>query len=124
MKTRIPALFAAVLISLTAAAATFTSSAFAQDAQPAPAAAAPADAAAAPAAPAPAADAAAPVSAEPVTEKQTVKNPYGLEALWKGGDPIARGTLIILFIMSMGSWYITVTKLIDQTRLMGQAKDA
>jgi biopolymer transport protein ExbB len=124
MKTRIPALFAAVLISLTAAAATFTSSALAQDAQPAPAAAAPADAAAAPAAaPAPVAEA-APVSAEPVTEKQTVKNPYGFEALWIGGDFITHGTLVILFIMSMGSWYFIVTKLIDQTRLMGQAKDA
>jgi len=29
--------------------------------------------------------------------------------------------LIILAIMSMGSWYIIVTKLIDQFRLMGQA---
>ncbi len=56
--------------------------------------------------------------------KETVDNPYGLDALWKGGDFVARGTLIILVIMSMGSWYILITKLIDQIRLSGQAKDA
>src|ERR1019366_8593153 len=56
--------------------------------------------------------------------KETVDNPYGLDALWKGGDFVARGTLIILVIMSMGSWYIIVTKLIDQLRMMGQAKAA
>ena len=58
----------------------------------------------------------------PTTE--IVANPYGLEALWKGGDWIAKTTLIILVIMSMGSWYIIVTKLIEQTKLMKQAKDA
>ncbi len=55
---------------------------------------------------------------------ESVANPYGLEALWKGGDWIAKTTLIILVIMSMGSWYIIVTKLIEQTKLMKQAKDA
>jgi biopolymer transport protein ExbB len=56
--------------------------------------------------------------------KEAVDNPYGLDALWKGGDFVARGTLIILVIMSMGSWYILITKLIDQIRLSGQAKAA
>ena len=55
---------------------------------------------------------------------ETVSNPYGLDALWKGGDFVARGTLIILVLMSMGSWYIIITKLIEQVKLMGQAKDA
>ncbi|MDP5007951.1 MAG: MotA/TolQ/ExbB proton channel family protein [Glaciimonas sp.] len=54
----------------------------------------------------------------------TVENPYGLDALWKGGDFVARGTLIILVLMSMGSWYIIITKLIDQIKLMGQASAA
>jgi biopolymer transport protein ExbB len=88
-------------------------------AAPAPsyAADAPASAAAAPAA-----DSAAP-GAEPekAVAKEEVANPYGPDALWKNGDFVARGTLIILAIMSMGSWYIIVTKLIDQFRLMGQA---
>ena len=55
---------------------------------------------------------------------ETVENPYGLDALWKGGDFVARGTLIILVLMSMGSWYIIITKLIDQIRLGGQAREA
>ncbi|WP_374353572.1 MotA/TolQ/ExbB proton channel family protein, partial [Chitinimonas sp.] len=53
-----------------------------------------------------------------------MENPYGLEALWRGGDFIARGVLIILIIMSMGSWYILVTKLFEQSKLMRQAKAA
>src|ERR1700687_1148198 len=36
---------------------------------------------------------------------QVIKNPYGIEALWKQGDFVARGTLITLIIMSIGSWY-------------------
>ena len=81
--------------------------------------------ASAPAASAPAAEA-APVAppAVPLVSKEAVDNPYGLDALWKGGDFVARGTLIILVIMSMGSWYILITKLIDQFKMMGQAKDA
>ncbi|VVE86868.1 MotA/TolQ/ExbB proton channel family protein [Pandoraea bronchicola] len=54
----------------------------------------------------------------------TVTNPYGLEALWKGGDFIARGTLLILIIMSMGSWYIIVAKLLEQARVLRRAKAA
>src|ERR1700674_5776574 len=83
-------------------------------------------AAGAPAAPTAAAakDAAAPTPVPPPVAKETVDNPYGLDALWKGGDFVARGTLIILVIMSMGSWYIMITKLFEQFKLMGQARDA
>lgn len=58
----------------------------------------------------------------PVTE--AVENPYGLEALWKQGDFVAKGTLIILVIMSMGTWYIAIVKLIEQAKLLKQAKEA
>jgi len=54
----------------------------------------------------------------------TVANPYGLDALWKGGDFIARGTLLILMIMSMGSWYLIVAKLLEQARALRYAKSA
>ena len=64
------------------------------------------------------------VAAAPAATTESVENPYGLEALWKGGDWVAKGTLIILVIMSMGSWYIIVTKLFEQTKLMKQAKNA
>jgi biopolymer transport protein ExbB len=50
----------------------------------------------------------------------TVENPYGLEALWSQGDFVAKGTLIILVIMSLVSWYIIFTKLWDQRRLSKQ----
>ena len=53
--------------------------------------------------------------------KETVDNPYGLDALWKQGDMVARGTLIIMVIMSMGSWYIIFTKLFEQSKLLKQA---
>ncbi len=56
--------------------------------------------------------------------KETVSNPYGLDALWKGGDFVARGTLIILVLMAIGSWYIIITKLLEQIKLGRQAKTA
>jgi biopolymer transport protein ExbB len=56
--------------------------------------------------------------------KETVDNPYGLDALWKGGDFVARGTLLILVIMSIGSWYIIFTKLFEQFKLGRQANAA
>jgi biopolymer transport protein ExbB len=80
---------------------------------------------AAPAAPAPAAPAEkkpAPPAAAPTTE--VVENPYGLEALWRQGDFVSKGTLIILVIMSVGSWYIGIIKLIEQQKLMRNAKEA
>ncbi len=57
--------------------------------------------------------------AAPAVEKVT--NPYGLEALWKAGDFVSKGTLIILIIMSMGSWYIIVVKFFEQFKLLRQA---
>jgi len=56
------------------------------------------------------------------TQKEVVENPYGLEALWKGGDFVSRGTLIILVIMSMGSWYIMFVKVYEQSKLFRQAR--
>ena len=53
-----------------------------------------------------------------------IANPYGLNALWGQGDFIARGTLVILGIMSFSTWYILVTKLVEQTQLLRQAKTA
>ena len=58
------------------------------------------------------------------TTKETVDNPYGLGALWAQGDFVARGTLLILVIMSMGSWYILVTKLWESMKIGSQAREA
>ncbi len=67
-------------------------------------------------APPAAAPAAAPAVAPSVT-KEVIENPYGLEALWRQGDWVSKGTLIILVIMSMGSWYIIFVKLWEQSKL-------
>ena len=76
---------------------------------------------------APAATTAAEPAAPPVVpeiKKETIDNPYGLEALWSQGDFVARGTLIIMIIMSMGSWYIIFTKLFEQRKLLKSAEAA
>ncbi len=65
----------------------------------------------------------APMAPSPIT-KETVDNPYGLGALWEQGDWVARGTLVILVLMSMGSWYILVTKLYESLKLSSEAKGA
>jgi biopolymer transport protein ExbB len=72
---------------------------------------------------APASQAAA-VPAAGAEAKELIDNPYGLDALWKGGDIVAKGTLAILLIMSTGSWYIIVTKLYEQHKLGKQADAA
>ncbi|WP_198420854.1 MotA/TolQ/ExbB proton channel family protein [Massilia atriviolacea] len=125
--TRLSAALAAVLFSVTAASALVSAPAFAD--APAPAAAPAADAAAPAAAPAPEAAApAAPAAEAPAApvkeEKEAVHNPYGIEALWAEGDFVSKGTLIILSLMSMGSWYILITKLIDQAKIFKQSKEA
>jgi biopolymer transport protein ExbB len=81
----------------------------------------PAAATASPIVPAP-----APASAAiaPAPTKEVVANPYGLEAVWKGGDFVAKGTLGILAIMSIGSWYIIFTKFYEQFKLGRQGRDA
>jgi biopolymer transport protein ExbB len=64
----------------------------------------------------------APTALPALESTEKVANPYGLEALWKGGDFVARGTLLILVIMSMGSWYIMVSKLVEQARVLRRAR--
>ena len=124
--TRLSAVLAAVLFSVTAAAALVSAPAFAEAPKAAeataPAATAPAAAAApADAAAAAPADAAAP-AAVPAGTKEEVENPFGIQAVWDGGF-VPRATLIILSLMSMGSWYIIITKLIDQAKIMKQSKE-
>ena len=84
----------------------------------------PATPAATPAPAAVPAPAPAPAAAAPAKAPEMIENPYGLEALWKGGDLVARITLGILVVMSMGSWYIIITKLYEQYKMGRQAKDA
>jgi biopolymer transport protein ExbB len=64
----------------------------------------------------PAAPAAAPSAHE--------ENPYGLGALWAQGDVVAKGTLLILVLMSMGSWYVIITKFFEQSKAAKFATEA
>jgi len=110
---------------------------FAQNTTPAAPAAQPApDTATPPAAPAaaPSGTAAPATTTTPIapttatsTANRTVEvvdNPYGLEAMWRGGDIVLKITLGILVFMSIGSWYVIFTKLYEQTKLRRQARIA
>ncbi len=60
--------------------------------------------------------------AAPVASRETLDNPYGLGALWAQGDWVAKTTLLILFLMSLGSWYILVTKLHESLKVSTEAR--
>ena len=83
---------------------------------------APGAASAAAPAPVPAAPAAAP--ATPTITEEAVENPYGLKALWTQGDMVAHSTLVILLIMSMGSWYVIFTKLWEQHAMLKSGRES
>ena len=107
----------AVVLLAGAAAVLPVAQAQGQSATPAPAA----EAAATAATPAPAA---APKAAAGARATEVVDNPYGIEALWRGSDMVAKGTLVILIIMSMGTWYIIITKLYEQHKVVTAARRA
>ena len=113
--------FAAALLALATVAAMpgaaqAQASAPAADTAAAPAPAASDAAATAPAPDMPPANAGAPVA------KETIENPYGLSALWRDGGWIAKFNLIIMLIMSMGSWYIIFTKFWEQHKMLQSSK--
>jgi biopolymer transport protein ExbB len=122
---RLANLAAALVLAVPMVATPLSANAQAQTTTPPPSAApapSPTEPAAAPA-PAPAAPATAGKAAASTTT-DVIENPYGLEALWKGGDLVARITLGILVVMSAGSWYIIVTKVYEQSRMNRQARAA
>ena len=106
MISRISSLLAAIAFAATLA----VSPAHAQD----QAASAPVDAAPA------VTEAAAPAAAAAPKKEE---NPYGLKAMIDHGDAVSKGVLALLAIMSMGSWYILITKLWDTSKLASEAKD-
>jgi biopolymer transport protein ExbB len=113
--TRLAMLAAALLLAAAPAVVPFAAQAQGQPATPATSPEATPPAAAQPTAPA---------AAVGTKTTELVDNPYGLEALWKGGDIVAKITLTILALMSMGSWYIIVTKVYEQARMNRQARAA
>jgi biopolymer transport protein ExbB len=83
--------------------------------------------AAAPGATPPAGDATAtppPAAADQGNGTEAVDNPYGLAALWKTGDVVSHTVLVILALMSAGTWYIMITKFFEQGSLFRAGKAA
>jgi biopolymer transport protein ExbB len=49
-------------------------------------------------------------------------NPYGIGALWRTSDLITKTVLFLLCIMSIGSWYLLVVKLLEQSKMIRQGR--
>ena len=58
------------------------------------------------------------------TSMPTLTASNGLLTVWSQGDIVARGTLLILALMSLVSWYILIAKLLEQRRLQRMAQQA
>jgi biopolymer transport protein ExbB len=86
-----------------------------------PAASAPAATEAAAPAPAPA-PAPEPAAAPGVVTQEAVENPFGLKGMWSAADPVKRGTLVILIIMSIWSWYVIFAKVAETRSMMKSAR--
>ena len=50
------------------------------------------------------------------------ENPYGIKAVLEQGDMVAKGTLLILIIMSMASWFVIFSKYFEQSKVKKAAK--
>jgi biopolymer transport protein ExbB len=70
---------------------------------------------------APAAAPAAQAAPGAVTQ-EAVENPFGLKGMWTAADPVKRGTLVILIVMSMWSWYVIFVKVAETRSMLKSAK--
>jgi biopolymer transport protein ExbB len=52
------------------------------------------------------------------------ENPYGLAAVLGQGDWVAKTTLLLLIVMSLASWYVLISKLLEQQKLRKMAAEA
>ena len=62
------------------------------------------------------------VYAEEANAAEAVSNPYGLSAIINQGDIIAKIVLVMLLIMSLGTWIILIYKYLEQSKLFSNAK--
>jgi biopolymer transport protein ExbB len=95
--------FSALIATLAVAASLVVAPVYAQDAASAPA---------------------AEQTAAPAAAHESNENPYGLMNLIKNGHAVDQAVLVLLLIMSAGSWFITFTKLYDQYKLGKDIADA
>ena len=52
---------------------------------------------------------------------ESLDNPYGLKAIVDHGDVVSKGVLGLLMVMSLGTWYILVSKMLEQRKLLKEA---
>ncbi|MGH6683767.1 MAG: MotA/TolQ/ExbB proton channel family protein, partial [Pseudolabrys sp.] len=74
-----------------------------------------------------AAPAAAPQVTPPAPEilkaaAEPTSNPYGIGHIWETGNIVSRSVLVLLGVMSLGTWYIFFVKFFEQGRVLGQAR--
>jgi biopolymer transport protein ExbB len=74
------------------------------------------------AAPATAPAAPAPAVTPPSASASSANNPYGLLAFVKNGDWVIRAVVLILAIMSIGTWYIFFMKFWEQSRVLNHSR--
>ena len=116
LSASISASMAAAFLSVAVLSATVTSDAFAQSTAASEAAPAASETVSAtPTAPAPA-------PAASVAKEDD--NPYSLINTVKNGHAVDKMVLALLLIMSVGSWYITIVKAVEQNKVLRQAKEA
>jgi biopolymer transport protein ExbB len=84
-------------------------------------AAAQAPAGPAPAAPPAASEAPAASNVAVPTAATAVENPYGLKAMIEHGDAVSKTVLVMLLVMSVGTWIIIVMKTLEQRKLLNEA---
>ena len=63
-----------------------------------------------------------PAAAAAKPAPEPLDNPYGLKAIIDHGDLVSKGVLGLLMIMSLGTWYVLISKLLEQRKLLTEAK--
>lgn len=64
------------------------------------------------------------LNTQPPAGPSGVAGPEGLAGFWASGDQVSHATLLILVAMSVASWTVLAIKLVEQTRLLRQARAA
>jgi biopolymer transport protein ExbB len=63
-----------------------------------------------------------PPAAAGAVSQEAVENPFGLKGMWQAADVVKRGTLVILVIMSVWSWYVIFVKYFETRSMMKSAR--
>ena len=63
-----------------------------------------------------------PALAQAAAPAAPVENPYGIEDIIRRHNPIQMGILFVLGVMSVGTWYLSFMKYLEQGRILNQAK--